>query len=170
MMRTRTVSWEDPAELAERAYALPGLEFLRAIGSGELPPPPIGALLGFGGVEASEGRVVFRCQPGEHHYNPIGSVHGGLAATLLDSALGCAVHSTLPAGWGYVTLDLSVTFLRPLTAEAGEVVCEGKVQHRGRTVATAAGTVALADSGKVVAQGSATCLLRELAPAKAEAA
>src|SRR5919199_756503 len=130
--RTRTVSWEDPKALAEAATGLTGLEFLKRVASGELPRPPISALLNFGLAELDEGRAVFTVEPAEYHYNPIGVVHGGLAATLLDSAMGCAVHSVLPAGAGYTTLEVKVNFVRAITPETGRVVCEANLIHRGR--------------------------------------
>src|SRR5918911_454445 len=139
--RTRTVSWEDPKVLAEAARGLTGLEFLRKVVSGELPRPPIGALMDFGLAELEEGRAVFTAEPAEFHYNPIGVVHGGLAATLLDSAMGCAVHSMLPAGAGYTTLEIKVNYIRPLKAETGAVRCEARVIHVGGRTATAEGRV-----------------------------
>jgi len=102
---------------------------------------------------------VFAVTPQEFHYNPIGVVHGGLAATLLDSAMGCAVHSTLPAGVGYTTLEFKVNFARAITGDTGRVVCEGNLIHRGRTVATAEGRVIAEDTGKLLAHGTTTCLL-----------
>jgi uncharacterized protein (TIGR00369 family) len=119
-------------------------------------------LIGFEPVEAEEGRVVFACVPGHQHYNPIGTVHGGLAATLLDSAMGCAVHTTLPAGAGYTTLELKVNFTRPITSETGRVLCEGSVVHRGGRVATAEGRVVAEGSGKLLAHGTTTCLIVSL--------
>jgi uncharacterized protein (TIGR00369 family) len=136
-----------------------GLEFLHAIAAGEVPGAPIAELLGFDAIEADEGRVVFACMPGPHHYNPLGTVHGGLPATLLDSAMGCAVHSTLPAGAGYTTLELKVNFTRPITTDTGRILCEGTVVHRGGRTATAEGRVFAEDSGKLLAHGTATCLL-----------
>jgi uncharacterized protein (TIGR00369 family) len=136
-----------------------GLEVLRAIAAGELPGAPIAELLGFAPVEADEGRVVFAATPGPQHYNPIGSVHGGLAATLLDSAMGCAVHSTLPAGVGYTTLELKVNFVRPITSETGRIVCEGTIVHRGGRVATAEGRVFAEADGSLLAHGTTTCLI-----------
>src|SRR5690606_33755904 len=103
-------------------------------------------------------RAVFVCEPGEFHYNPIGSIHGGLAATLLDSAMGCAVHSTLPAGVGYTTLEIKVNYMRPLRIERGEVRCEGRVIHRGGRTAVADGRVVDAD-GKAYAHATTTCLI-----------
>ena len=110
--RTRSVTWRDYREGLAGAASLSGLDYLRAMMRGELPGPPIAALMGFELLEVHEGRVLFGVQPGEHHYNPIGTVHGGLAATLLDSAMGCAVHSTLPQGTRYTTLDLHTTYVR----------------------------------------------------------
>jgi uncharacterized protein (TIGR00369 family) len=136
-----------------------GLEVLRAIAAGELPGAPIAELLGFEPIEAEEGRVVFAAVPEAKHYNPIGTVHGGLAATLLDSAMGCAVHSTLPAGVGYTTLELKVNFTRPITAETGRILCEGNLVHRGGRVATAEGRVVAEATGKLLAHGTTTCLI-----------
>src|SRR5215207_42242 len=135
--RMRTFTWEDPKALAEAARGLTGLEFLRRVVSGELPRPPISALMNFGLAELEEGRAVFTVEPAEYHYNPIGVVHGGLAATLLDSAMGCAVHSVLPAGAGYTTLEIKVNYVRAMTAETGEVRCEARVIHVGGRTATA---------------------------------
>jgi uncharacterized protein (TIGR00369 family) len=136
-----------------------GLQVLQAIAAGELPGAPIAELLGFEPIEAEEGRVVFAAVPDHRHYNPIGTVHGGLAATLLDSAMGCAVHSTLPAGTGYTTLELKVNFTRPITTETGRILCEGTVVHRGGRVATAEGRVYAAADGKLLAHGTTTCLI-----------
>jgi uncharacterized protein (TIGR00369 family) len=136
-----------------------GLEFLRAIGAGELPGAPIAELLGIAPVEVEEGRVVFEAVPEPRHYNPIGTVHGGLAATLLDSAMGCAVHSTLPAGVGYTTVELKVNFTRPITSDTGRILCEGTIVHRGGRVATAEGRVFEEATGKLLAHGTTTCLI-----------
>lgn len=156
--RTRTISWEDPRALAEAGRALSGLEYLRKIVAGELPRPPIGALMNYNISELSEGRAVFTVQPAEYHYNPIGVVHGGLAATLLDSAMGCAVHSTLPAGTGYTTLEIKVNYIRPMTAETGRMRCEAKVIHVGSRTASAEGRV-VDESGKLYAHGTSTCII-----------
>src|SRR5690242_15068462 len=157
--RERTVAWHDPLAAAASGRGLSGLEHLQAIVAGDIPPPPIAALLGFELVAVEEGRAVFAVTPGEYHYNPIGVVHGGLAATLLDSAMGCAVHSTLPAGTAYTTLEVKVNFARPITGATGRIVCEGSVIHRGRTVATADGRVTAEATGKLLAHGTTTCLL-----------
>jgi len=156
--RTRTVSWEDPAPGTEAARGLSGLEYLRAMRRKELPGPPIAGLLGFGFAEVEEGRVVFECEPAEYHYNPIGSVHGGLACTLFDSAMGCAVHTELPAGVGYTTVELKVNFLRPITTATGRLLCEGKTVHVGGRIATA--EARLTDgSGRLYGHATTTCMI-----------
>jgi uncharacterized protein (TIGR00369 family) len=156
--RTRTISWEDPVEGARRGLELSGLDYLCAMMAGELPAPPIMATLGFDLVEVGEGRAVFACDPGEHHMNPIGSVHGGLAATLLDSATGVAVHTTLPAGVAYTTLDLHVTFVRAILPGTGRITAHGEVLHTGRRVATAHGRV-VDEAGRLLAHATANCLI-----------
>src|SRR4029077_337192 len=117
--RSRTYSWEDPIALRDAGVGLSGLDYLKAVFNGKLPPPPIAATLDFRGAEFEEGRAVFVGQPAEFHYNPIGVVHGGYAMTLLDSAMGCAVQSTLAAGEDYTSLETSVNFVRPITLETG---------------------------------------------------
>src|ERR671915_522704 len=148
----------DPLALAARGRELSGMEYIRLIFAGELPPPPIAELMGFRGVEFEPGRAVFEMTPGPQHYNPIGSVHGGVALTLLDSAMGCAVHTTLEAGVGYTTLEVKTNFVRPITAETGLIRCEGTVLHRGSRVATAEGKLTDA-AGKLLAHGTTTCLI-----------
>ena len=143
---------------ARAARGMAGIDYLRAIRDGRFPAPPIARLLGFSLVEIEEGRAVFGVEPGEQHYNPIGLVHGGLLATLLDSAMGCAVHSTLPAGTGYSTLEIKVNFTRPVLADTGPLRCESKLLHRGRQTATAEGRV-VDGGGKVYAHGTTTCLV-----------
>jgi EmrB/QacA subfamily drug resistance transporter len=162
--RERTITWEDPvAALAVRSD-LTGLERLNAIASGDIPAPPIAVTMGIDLVEATEGRAVFAVEPDEYHYNPIGGVHGGLTATLLDSAMGCAVHTTLGPDTGYTTIELKVNYVRAITRETGRIVCEGKIVHRGGTIATAEGRVVAERTGKLLAHGSTTCLVFE-APA-----
>ena len=156
--RERIVNWENPRELAAAGRELSGLEFLQKIVSGELPPPPIASLMSFDIVELREGYAVFAVEPAEYHYNPIGVVHGGLAATLLDSAMGCAIHSTLPAGAGYTTLEIKVNFVRAMTAETGRVRAEAKIIHVGGRTATAEGRV-IDEAGKLYAHGTTTCLI-----------
>lgn len=156
--RTRTISWKDPQQLAAAGRDLSGLEFLQKIVSGELSPPPLAALMNFDLVELREGYAVFAVNPAEYHYNPIGLVHGGVAATLLDSAMGCAVHSTLPAGAAYTTLEIKVNFVRAMTAETGRVRCEAKLIHLGGRTATAEGRI-VDEAGKLYAHGTTTCLI-----------
>ena len=156
--RTRTIAWEDPRALASAATGLSGLEYLHKIVAAELPPPPIGVLMDFRIAEISEGRAVFLVTPAEFHYNPIGVVHGGVAATLLDSAMGCAVHSTLPAGASYTTLEIKVNYVRAMSAETGEVRCEAKTVHVGGRTATAEGRIVDA-AGKLYAHATTTCII-----------
>jgi uncharacterized protein (TIGR00369 family) len=159
MKRSRTITWEDPFAVPKAAAGRSGLELLRDVFSGKLPPPPIAATMGFVGVEVGEGRAVFEGDPGEHLYNPIGSVHGGFAMALLDSAMGCAIHTTLQPGERYTTLEVKTNFVRPITVDTGRVRCEGVVIHRGGTVATAEGKLFAIDSGKLLAHGTTTCLI-----------
>jgi uncharacterized protein (TIGR00369 family) len=156
--RTRIVTWEDPTEAVQRGRKISGIEYLKAMQSGELPPPPIAVLLGMAITEVGEGRVVFAAEPGEYHYNPLGTVHGGVAATLLDSAMGCAVQSVLPAGTTYTTLEIKVNYLRPITSKTGVVYCEGKIIHVGGRVATAEGHLT-DEAGKLYAHGTTTCII-----------
>jgi uncharacterized protein (TIGR00369 family) len=154
--RTRTFSWEDPGALVALARGRPGLEFLRS-----LPPgasAPIARCLDFRLAEVDEGRVVFECTPGEYMCNPMGTVHGGVACTLCDSAAGAAVHSTLAPGEAYTTLEVKTNFVRPITARTGLLRCEGRVLHRGGTVATSSATLVDA-AGKLHAHATATCMI-----------
>jgi uncharacterized protein (TIGR00369 family) len=159
--RTRTVTWKDPAAVGKAAFSMSGAAFLRAIAERKLAPPPIATLMGFDIEEVGEGRVVFTVEPQEYHYNPIGMVHGGLAATLLDSAMGCAVHSLLPEGRAYTTLEIKVNYVRALKHDTGRVRAIGKVIHLGGKVATAEGTL-VDGAGKLYAHGTTTCLLSDL--------
>jgi uncharacterized protein (TIGR00369 family) len=147
----------------EVLLAQDGLSFLKAIAEGRLPSPPIAVTLGFALTEVEHGRAVFVSVPAYRHYNPIGVVHGGYAATLLDSALGCAVHSTLQTGEGYTTLELKLNLVRAITQDTGPVTAEGRVLHRGRTVGTAEGYLRDAQ-GKLYAHATTTCMIF---PAKA---
>jgi uncharacterized protein (TIGR00369 family) len=153
--RSRTHRWDDPVEILAHADGLSGLEVMRRIASGDVPQPPIGSTLGFRLVEAERGRAVFECEPAEFHYNPIGTVHAGLASTLLDSAMGCAFVTTLERLVGWTTLELKANFTRPLTADTGLVRCTGSVVHPGRTVATTEARLEDAD-GRLYAHGTST--------------
>jgi uncharacterized protein (TIGR00369 family) len=162
--RTRTFGWDDPARTAQSVGRLSGLEFLRAISRGELPKPPVTHMLGIGTITAEEGRVVAELQPAEYHYNPLGTVHGGVLATLLDTATGCSVHSTLPAGYGYTSIDLNTKFLRPVTVASGLLRCVGTVLSRGRRTALAEAKLTDAQ-GRLVATAQSSCLIFEVPPA-----
>jgi len=157
--RTRTFAWHDPAATAAEGLRLSGLDYIRAIMDGTMPPPPVAELLGFEIVEAEKGRVVFAVVPAEWMYNPIGVVHGGIAATTLDSSMGCAVHTTLAAGVGYTTTDLQIRYVRAMSDSTGRVLAEGRVVHAGRRTATAEGRVFSEDSGKLIAHGSTGCAI-----------
>ena len=137
---------------------LSGIDYVRAIFDGELPQPPIAELMGFRGVEAEPGRAVFEMEPRPQHYNPIGSVHGGVAMTLLDSAMGVAVHSLLEPGVRYTTLEVKTNFVRTITADTGVIRCEGTVLHKGSRIATAEGKIT-DSSGRLLAHGTTTCLI-----------
>jgi uncharacterized protein (TIGR00369 family) len=157
--RSRTYSWADPIKLREAGSAMSGLEFMKAVFEGRLPPPPIASTMDFTGAEAEQGRVVFVGEPREFLYNPIGVVHGGFAMTLLDSAMGCAVQTTLGQGEGYTSLETSVNFVRPITMETGRVRCEASILHRGGRIATAEGKLIAEKTGKLLAHGTTTCLV-----------
>jgi uncharacterized protein (TIGR00369 family) len=175
-IRTRTYSWTDPSSTFEAVSGRSGsssgsdspvrsggpgrsgLELLAAIATGRLPPPPVAQMLGMELVDVSEGRVRFALEPQETHYNPLGTVHGGVLATLLDSATGCAVHSVLPAGIGYTTLDLNSRYLRPVTAATGRIVATGVVLSKGSRTALA--EARLTDSrDRLLAHATSTCLI-----------
>jgi uncharacterized protein (TIGR00369 family) len=158
MKREITASWSDPEALAEAGRTMSGLELLQAIRDGRLPSPPIAKLLGFRLAEADTGHAVFEVVPGEQHYNPIGVVHGGLAMTLLDSAMGCAVHSHMPAGGGYTTLEAKTNLVRAITSKTGLLRAIGKTVHVGNRVATAEGRLVDA-AGKLYAHATTTCIV-----------
>lgn len=158
MNRTLSVSWSDPTALATAGRRMAGIALLRAIRDGDLPPPPISQLLGFRLVEVDDGRAVFECIPGEQHYNPIGVVHGGLAMTLLDSAMTCAVQTRAAAGSGYTTVEAKTNFIRPITATTGAIRAIGTALHVGGRLATAEGRL-LDAAGKLYAHATTTCIV-----------
>ena len=158
MARTLTVEWSDPAVLAAAGRSMSGIDFLRALRDGHLPSPPIAQLLGFRLVEVEPGHAVFECVPGEQHYNPIGVVHGGLAMTLLDSAMGCCVQTRMPAGSGYTTLEAKTNLVRAITDQTGRLRAIGKVVHLGNRIATAEGRLEDA-AGKLYAHATTTCIV-----------
>lgn len=150
-----TLPHEDVAEYT-------GLEMLQRVIDGKYPAPPIAAVINFALTEVGEGRAVFRGVPNVNHLNPLGTVHGGWAATLMDSALGCAVHTTCQKGEGYTTVEFKVNLTRPITPNTGEVVCEGRVVQRGRTLAVSEATLKDKD-GKLLAFGTETCSIFPIA-------
>jgi uncharacterized protein (TIGR00369 family) len=156
--RTRTFEWDDPVEMASAIAELSGLERMRRVIAGELPQSPIARLMNFRMVEAEPGRAIFEGVPEEYHYNPIGMVHGGFAATMLDSAMGCAVHTLLPARVGYTTLEFKLNFVKPVKASTGPVRAIGTVLHSGRTTSLAEGRLVSAD-GALHAHATTTCLI-----------
>lgn len=160
-VRNRTFSWSDPAANVAHVGRRGGLELIQAMIAGELAPPPIMQLVDIARMEAAEGWVAVELTPQEFHYNPIGSVHGGVISTLLDTAAACAVHTTLPAGVGYTSLDLNAKFLRQVTVASGLLRCEGTVLQRGRRTALA--EARLTDgAGRLVAHATSSCLLFDL--------
>lgn len=156
--RSRTYSWQDPAPLAEATRELDGLTLLSRVAAGELPAPSIAATMGFRLAEVAEGRAVFEGAWQEFLTNPAGTVHGGWYGTILDSAMGCAVHSTLPAGTGYTTLEYKVHITRGVGPDSGVLRAEGAVIHRGRRTATAEAKLVDA-KGKVFAHATTTCII-----------
>ncbi|MGW5606274.1 PaaI family thioesterase [Streptomyces sp. NPDC003753] len=163
MTRSRTFEWKDPSLSAAAVGQESGLDFLRSVLSGRLPAPPIAATLGFTLEEVEFGRAVFALEPGEEHYNPIGSVHGGVYATLLDSAAGCAVQSVLPTGMGYTSLDLSLKFLRPMTVDTGKVRAVGTVLNHGRRTALAQAEL-FDPQDRLLAHATSSCMLFPVTP------
>jgi len=147
-----------PRSLLDTARNHEGLAYVEMLIDGRVPLPPMAALVNFRIVEARAGAVSLQAQPDERHYNPLGAVHGGWMATVLDSATGIAVHTTLPAGIGYTTVDLNVTYIRPVQAEAGPFTCVATVMSRGSRIATAEGRLEDA-TGKLFSRASATCLI-----------
>jgi uncharacterized protein (TIGR00369 family) len=158
MGRTLTVEWSDPAALAAAGRTMAGIDFLRALRDGRLPPAPLAKLLGFSLVEVEPGHAVFECVPGEQHYNPVGVVHGGLAMTLLDSAMGCCVQTRMPAGGGYTTLEAKTNLVRAITDKTGRLRATGKLVHLGSRIATAEGRLEDA-AGKLYAHATTTCIV-----------
>ena len=158
--RSRHVTWEDPLGGATAALELTGLDFLRGIAAGRVPPPPVAVLLGMSLLEVEPGTVTFQLDVGEHLYNPIGSVHGGILCTLLDSAMGCAVHTTLPLGRAYTSLEVKVNFVKALTVDTASVLAKGQVITSGRRIATASGQVVGTD-GTLYSHATTTCLTFE---------
>lgn len=156
--RERAYSWDDPTALARAGGQMSGLDYLRAMQTGALPHPPICATVGFRFVEFDEGRAVMELQTGEHQYNPIGTVHGGVIVAMLDSVAGSAVHTTLPAGVGYTTVSINTSFLRAVRGDTGVLRAEGRLLRAGRRVALA--EAELTDpEGTLYAHATANCMI-----------
>jgi uncharacterized protein (TIGR00369 family) len=159
--RSKVVEWNDPGPTTARGLSMAGIDYLQAMIDGTLPPPPISGLMDFTMVSAEPGKVVFTCRPDESAYNPIGSVHGGLVCTLLDSVAGCALHSTLPAGRGYTSVEIKISYLKGVRTESGLLTATGTVVKAGSRVGFTEGVVTDA-SGAVVATASSTLLVFDL--------
>lgn len=160
-IRERTIRWNDPAPTTKAGLALAGIDYLKAMRDGKLPPPPISNLVDMAITEVSPGLVVFTCSPGEWGYNPIGSVHGGIMCTLLDSVCGCASQSLLPLGKGYTTVELKVNFLKGVSLASGKLTATGKVIKQGSRLGFTEGTV-VDEKGDLVATASSTLLIFDL--------
>ncbi|MDQ0576827.1 PaaI family thioesterase [Agromyces albus] len=157
-LRSKSFEWVDPLAIAHQVVGMSGLEYLHAVRDGTAAWPPMGVLMNFELAEAERGRVVITCTPGEEHYNPLGIVHGGLLCTLLDTVIGCATHTTLERGTGYTSIELKVSYLRPVTLDTGPLRGTGTVTKDGRRVVFAEGTVTDED-GNLVATASSSLLV-----------
>jgi uncharacterized protein (TIGR00369 family) len=158
MSRSLTVTWEDPLAAFEQGKKLTPIDYLRAIRDGRIPDPPIARLLGMRLVKVEEGEAVFELTPAEQHYNPIGVVHGGIAFTMLDSAMGCTVQTMLPPGKAYTTLEIKANLVRAITLKTGPIRASARIVHMGKQTATAEGRIE--DSqGKLYAHGTTTCII-----------
>jgi uncharacterized protein (TIGR00369 family) len=161
MIRERCFTWSDPQLTAEAGRTMAGLDLMRALRDGTVPPPPVIDLVGISLTEVDAGRVVMNLTPAEYHYNPFGTMHGGILATLLDSVMACAVHTTLPKGRGSTSLEIKVNYVRAVTHASGELSAEGKIVHGGNRSAVAEGRVVDA-KGRLCATASTTCLVFDL--------
>ena len=159
--RSRIVTWHEPGPSTATGLSMAGVDYLRAMANGELPQPPIAGLMRFDIVSADPGRVVFACQPDESAYNPIGAVHGGLVCTLLDSVTGCAIHSTLPQGKGYTSVEIKVNYLKAVRLNSGVLTATGTVVKSGSRVGFAEGVIIDA-GGAVVATATSTLRVFDL--------
>src|SRR4051812_49411724 len=160
--RTRTLTWQDPVPSAAAGAQMAGLDYVRKIQAGEIPPPPIAVVMNFSIELLEDGRAVFIGEPGEEHYNPIGVVHGGHASTIPDSAPRCSVHTPFPVGTAYTSQTLEVKYLRPILSDTGAVRADSVVIHRGQKTATAEAKLTSVETGKLLATGTSTLLLFEL--------
>lgn len=158
MYRTRTYEWQDPMDGPKQAMNMNGIDYLQAMSDGQIALPPILYTMGFDAPVMDRGKATFPFTPQEFHYNPIGSVHGGVISTILDSAMGCTLHSVLEAGTGYTTLELKVNFLKAITIKTGPLIAIGKIINQGGRTALVDARLEDAD-GKLYAYGISTCLI-----------
>ena len=156
--RSITVTWKDPMQMAQAARSMAGIDFLRGVRDGSIQPAPIQELIGMKLATVEPGIAAWELVPAEQHYNPIGVVHAGIASTMLDSAMACAVHSTLPLGKGYTTLEFKINLVRAVTVKSGVLRATGKVVHGGKSTATAEGRLEDA-AGTLYAHGTTTCII-----------
>lgn len=159
--RSRLITWTDPMVSAAQARTMSGLEYMQALRDGSIAAPPIAALMNMELLEVEPGRVVFAVEPAEYHYNPLGIVHGGLAATLVDSAMACAIYSMAPPGIAYTTIELHLNYIRPITDQTGRIRSIGEIIHVGRRLATAQARL-VDDQDKLYGHATTTCLIVEL--------
>lgn len=156
--RRRVITWQDPQINGRAIRSMGGMDYLQALQKGQLPHPPVMKLIGYSLVQIDPGHCVFELDPAEYHYNPNGTVHGGVLSTMLDSAMGSAVRTQLPLGTSYVTVEFKVNFMRAVNDKTGRLRCEGQVIHQGARVAVAEGRV-IDPQGKLYAHGTTTCLI-----------
>ena len=160
-IRERTFRWDDPMKGAKEALTMAGLDYFQAMNDGRLPMPPLLHTLDFKVESIEMGKAVFAFEPQEFHYNPIGTVHGGVISAILDSAMGCSIHSLLAAGTGYTTLELKVNFLKAITIKSGELKAVGKVIHSGSRTALVEAQL-IDEKGTIYAHGVSTCMIFNL--------
>ena len=159
--RSRTIQWEDPQISSRDTRSISGLDYLCAIRDGRIAPPPAARLVGYHIVNVAAGRAIFELNPSEYHYNPFSTVHGGLLSTLLDTAMTAAVMTVLPAGKACSTLELKVSFVRPVSSRTGPIRATADIIHTGKQVATVQGRIFDATE-KLYAHGSSTCLIIQI--------
>jgi uncharacterized protein (TIGR00369 family) len=158
MKRTKTIKWQDPMESIDLLQKMSGLDYLQAINTGKIPYPPLANTLDFKAPHVETGKAIFSFQPQEFHYNPLGTVHGGVISAILDSAMGCALHTLLPAGTGYITVELKVNFLKAITIQSGELRAIGNIIHVGSRTALTEGKL-IDDNDTIYAFATSTCLI-----------
>ena len=158
MKHERTYRWADPAEIAKAAEGRSGLDLIRAMVEGKVPPPPVGSLIGVSDFTAEKGKVSCAFDPAEFHYNALGAVHGGVIATVIDIVLGSAVHSTLKAGQGFTTLTLELKYHRAATTKSGRLIATAEVVTRGREIVTAEAKL-VDKNGRLFANATSTLMI-----------